>query len=70
MAMIASTASSLKLVYSEEVDGKLRTRSKTFSNVDSQATHDGFLQAGTALGSLQTQAPDEVRRVDEMTLMA
>lgn len=70
MATIVNKASKLKLVYTEEVDGKLKSRSKTFANVNSLATDDGILQAGNALGSLQNLAPEEVRRVDEVTLMA
>lgn len=70
MATVIDMASKLKLVYIEELDGKIRSRSKTFSNINGEASNAAFLQAGEALGALQNSAPEELRRVDEMTLMA
>lgn len=70
MATIIEKVSKMKLMTVTAVDGVQKTTGKTFSNINAEATDDAVLTAGTTLGSLMAVAPNEVRRVDEMTLEA
>lgn len=70
MATITDKVSKLKLATTTSVDGVSKTTSKTFSNINADATDDAVLAAGSSIGSLLAVAPTEVRRVDEVTLEA
>lgn len=68
MATVIEKVSKLKLVTMEVTEDGKKTRSKTFGNIDSQASDDALHTAATQVISLLAQAPDEIRRVDELTL--
>ena len=62
--------SKLKLVTTYVENDKNVTRSKTYTNVKADATDDGMVAAGTAIGNLMQHMPTSIRRIDECIVTA
>lgn len=52
----------------DELTGKIKTKSKTYSNVKPSASSDNIYQVGQALANLQKHDLLEIARVDNTTL--
>lgn len=71
MAIVTKNPSSLKLRFDcgiDEITGKTKVKSKTYSNVKPNALSDDIHQVGTAIASLQKYDLLEVARIDNSTL--
>lgn len=51
------------------VDGRQRTKNKTFTKIKARATDEGLYEAALVLGSLQSRDLLKVRKVEETELV-
>lgn len=73
MAVATKNPSGLKLrfqVGTDEISGKLKTKSRTYSNVKPSATNDDVHAVGYMIASLQDFTLLEVAKIDNTTLSA
>ena len=71
MAIVTKNPSSLKLRFDcgpDEITGKTKVRSKTYSNVKPGALSDDIHAVGDAIASLQKHDLLEIARIDNSTL--
>ena len=73
MAIATKNPSGLKLrfeVGTDEVSGKIKTKSRTYSNVKPSAANDDVHAVGSIIASLQDYTLLEVAKIDNTTLSA
>ncbi|MDY6065897.1 MAG: DUF1659 domain-containing protein [Finegoldia sp.] len=58
----------LKLRSAVEVDGKLKSTSRTFSNIKEDATDEALREGADAIGTLVSAKEKEAYRIDEVKL--
>ncbi|CEH33417.1 DUF1659 domain-containing protein [Romboutsia lituseburensis] len=73
MAIATKNPSGLKLKFQigqDELTGKIKTKTKTLSNVKPSASNDAVHEVGELLASLQDHTLLEVAKIDNTTLSA
>ena len=71
MAIVTKNPSGLKLRFNlgkDEITGKTKVKSRTYSNVRPTASNDAVYAVGNALVSLQEFALLEIAKIDNSTL--
>ncbi|MGL4911822.1 MAG: DUF1659 domain-containing protein [Romboutsia sp.] len=73
MAIVTKNPSGLKLrfeVGTDEISGKVKVKSRTYSNVKPSAVNDDVYAVGSVIASLQDYTLLEVAKIDNTTLSA
>ena len=73
MAIATKNPSGLKLRFEigeDEVTGKVKVKSRTYSNVKPSAANDDLYAVGSIIASLQDYTLLEVAKIDNTTLSA